>query len=352
MYNEFSGEQPPFNISHEERQGASDEVGFASSEGHAIPSHGVGYTGAWRETNDAEKYLRRIADAPGASFHFRAIHDREKGRAAVNLYGTFDQCVSRLTRLNQSDFGIFVIINESSGTTDSTVTDIRCVFADLDRNELPERKTRLLYFAGSPISVNIKATTGLAPMSMIVESSPGKYHIYWKCHALPLDRFKSVQRELAHVLGGDPSVCNLSRVMRVPGFLHRKGEPFLSRVLHVRSGHPNSVSADNLERALARTMKKFKVKEAEAERAVVLPVPETPRDVLRGIQGIIRCVETEEQGNRNNLAYWAACRLKESVTQGWITARYAKELLAGAAQRAGLPDREAEGIIRSVWGKS
>ena len=166
---------------------------------------------------------------------------------------------------------------------------------------------------------------------------------------MPLDRFKSFQRELAHTLGGDPSVCNLSRVMRVPGFLHQKSEPFLSRVLHVRSGHPNSVSATNLERALDRTRKKFKVKEAEVgESTIALPVPEAPQDVLRGIQGIIRCVETEEQGNRNNLTYWAACRLKESVAQGWITAGYAKELLVGAAQRAGLPDREAEGIIRSV----
>jgi hypothetical protein len=96
--------------------------------------------------------------------------------------------------------------------------------------------------------------------------------------------------------------------MRVPGFLHQKGEPFLSRVLHVRSGHPNSIDVDNLERALARTVKKFKVKRAEAEESTVVPsMPETPRDVLRGIQGIVRCIETEEQGNRNNLAYWGAC---------------------------------------------
>jgi RepB DNA-primase from phage plasmid len=280
--------------------------------------------------NDTEKYLCRIAGGPGASFQFRAIRDRDKGRPPANFCGTFEELASPLARLNQAGYGIFVIINESTGTTDGTVTDIRCVFVDLDRavegDELAERKARLNYFAGSPISINLKGTAGLAPMSMIVESSPGKFHVYWHCHAMPLDRFKPFQRELAHTLGGDPSVCNLSRVMRVPAFLHQKSEPFLSRVLHVRSGHPNSVSATNLERALDRTRKKFKVKEAEVgESTIALPVPEAPQDMLRGIQGIIRCVETEEQGNRNNLTYWAACRLKESVAQGWITANRIKD---------------------------
>jgi hypothetical protein len=183
MYNEFSGEQPSFNELHETRQG--------------IISRG------WREAiPDPEKYLCRIAGGPGAPFRFRAIHDRDKGRPSVNLYGTFEDLAPRLVRLNRAGYGIFVIINESTGTTDSTVTGIRAVFVDIDRDELPDRKARLKCFSGSTMSINIKGTAGLAPMSMIVESSPGKYHIYWHCHAMPRDRFKSFQRGLAHVLGG------------------------------------------------------------------------------------------------------------------------------------------------------
>ena len=129
--------------------------------------------------------------------------------------------------------------------------------------------------------------------------------------------------------------------MRVPGFLHQKGEPFLSRVLHVRSGHPNSVGADNLERALTRTRKKFKVEAPAAKAAVVPPIAALPREILRGIQGIRDCVAGADEGTRNDLLYWGACRYKEKEAEGWITQRYAEEMLLEAAREAGLPDPEA-----------
>jgi hypothetical protein len=333
MHNKISGEQPSFKALHNARQ---VEVGVS------------------RETNDAERYLRRIAGGPGVSFQFRAIHDRDKSRPSVNVCGTFERCSSRLTRLNQAGYGVFVVINESEGTTDATVTGARCVFVDLDRPAEIERKERLLYFAGSPITVNIhKAWAGIAPVSMIVESSLRKHHLYWHCHAMPLDRFKPFQRELAYVFGGDAAVCNLSRVMRVPGFLHQKGKPFLSRVLHVRSGHPNSIGADNLERALARTRKRFKVEVPEA-KAVVPPIATNkdplPREMLRGIQGIRDCVAGADEGTRNDLLYWGACRYKEKEAEGWITRRYAEEMLLEAAREAGLPDPEISRTFRSAWG--
>ena len=111
-------------------------------------------------TSDADRYLRRIAGGPGHSFWFRAIHDRDKGRPAVNIPGTLEQCLPRLARLNQTGYGIFVIVNEfdrhdrwhghrcpraCSPTSTARRGDV-----------LAERKARLLYFAGSPISVNIK----------------------------------------------------------------------------------------------------------------------------------------------------------------------------------------------------
>jgi hypothetical protein len=136
MFNEFSGEQPLFKALHNARQ---EEVGV------------------FPETSDAERYLRRIAGGPGASFQFRVIHDRDRGRPPANLHGTFERLAPRLVRLNQAGYGIFAVVNGSTGTTDATVTDIRCVFVDLDRavegDELAERAARLKYFAGSAISI-------------------------------------------------------------------------------------------------------------------------------------------------------------------------------------------------------
>jgi len=57
---------------------------------------------------------------------------------------------------------------------------------------------------------------------IIVESSPGYYHAYWLVKDISLDEFRGMQKALAERFGGDENVHDLSRVMRVPGFFHRK----------------------------------------------------------------------------------------------------------------------------------
>jgi len=79
------------------------------------------------------------------------------------------------------------------------------LFADLD---------------GSPIEPILSAK--LEP-HMIVESSKGKYHAYWLVDDCPLDQFSIHQKAIAKRFDSDPSVCDLPRVMRVPGFNHLKG---------------------------------------------------------------------------------------------------------------------------------
>jgi RepB DNA-primase from phage plasmid len=56
--------------------------------------------------------------------------------------------------------------------------------------------------------------------------------VYWLVKDAPLDQFKETQTRLAKLVGGDPNVCDLSRVMRLPGFLHQKqpDKPFPVRV--------------------------------------------------------------------------------------------------------------------------
>ncbi|MGH8603344.1 MAG: DNA-primase RepB domain-containing protein, partial [Gammaproteobacteria bacterium] len=65
-----------------------------------------------------------------------------------------------------------------------------------------------------------------------MESSPGKYHVYWLVSDCPLESFPPAQKALAAKYGGDPVVHDLTRVMRLPGFFHQKKEPFLTRIIH------------------------------------------------------------------------------------------------------------------------
>jgi Bifunctional DNA primase/polymerase, N-terminal len=78
------------------------------------------------------------------------------------------------------------------------------------------------------------------------------------------------------------------------------------------------------------------------ERAPMPPLVLRGEDAqLRALAGIIRIVATASKGERNRIAFWAACRLGEMVRDGLISAGEAEDILIQTAARAGLPAREA-----------
>jgi len=130
--------------------------------------------------------------------------------------------LDKLCQYNDKGAGVFLLINEGDGRgrKRDNIHKVRAVFVDLD---------------GAPIEPVIAA--GLEP-HIIVESSPGKYHAYWLVHDCSLDEFGALQKGLAAKFDGDSSVHDLPRVMRIPGFYHRKGESFLSRILKINPDLP------------------------------------------------------------------------------------------------------------------
>jgi len=121
---------------------------------------------------------------------------------------------------NEYKAGIFLTINENKGnrrrTTD--ITRVRAIFADLD---------------GSPIEPVWQHNP-----SMVVETSPGKYHAYWltvledEHYSVPLKGFNPLQKRLIKLFSSDDKVHDLPRVMRIPGFYHHKNESFMSKIIH------------------------------------------------------------------------------------------------------------------------
>jgi Protein of unknown function (DUF3987)/RepB DNA-primase N-terminal domain len=57
------------------------------------------------------------------------------------------------------------------------------------------------------------------------------------------EQFAELQKALAARFGGDPSVHDLPRVMRLPGFFHRKGAPFLTLIVSTNDA-PAYTAAD------------------------------------------------------------------------------------------------------------
>ena len=117
-----------------------------------------------------------------------------------------------LKNMNVDGAGIYLCINETDGKgrCAANVKRIRAVFADLD---------------GAPLDPTLEYHP-----SLIVESSPGRYHTYWFGVDIPLNGFTALQKNIIRIFKSDPAVHDLSRVLRVPGFYHCKGKRFLSRV--------------------------------------------------------------------------------------------------------------------------
>lgn len=167
---------------------------------------------------DAERFLNLLE--PNGEFWFQTqLEPRPPGRGRPEvLSGTLGQVWGRLVDLNSRHHAIWVQINAATGRKDSDVTRLRGYFIDIDEGD----GSLLLNSPEQP--------------DIIVETSPGKYHGHWLTQGGPLEQFKTRQLALAARFGGDTTVCNLGRVMRLPGFVHWKAKPFLSRILRVREG--------------------------------------------------------------------------------------------------------------------
>ena len=78
---------------------------------------------------------------------------------------------------------------------------------------------------------------------------------------MPLKVFEPLQKEIAARFKGDPAIHDLPRVMRLPGFVHRKekDKPFLSRIVAINGVELHRASV------LLKTFRPAKVKKPEPE---------------------------------------------------------------------------------------
>lgn len=162
--------------------------------------------------------------APGERITFQTFTDAGPGKVkprpdplACILHGYPEERFDALCRLNARGAGVFWMVNRGDGKGRSTknVVEVRYPFADLD---------------GAPLSPVIESPY---PPHVVVESSPAKYHAYWQNVDCLLDCFTPMQIALARHFDADESVSDLPRVLRVPGFLHQKGKPFMTRIVSV-----------------------------------------------------------------------------------------------------------------------
>ncbi len=261
----------------------------------------------------AERFLTFLAeDAPVT---FQTFQDRSGAAQANILHGNLDQHRARLERLNRQHVGVFVMVNagDGKGRKRENVTGIRALFLDLD---------------GAPLGP-VQACP-LTP-HIIVESSPDKWHAYWIVSGCELADFEGYQKALAARFGGDPKVCDLPRVMRVPGFLHWKGEPFRTRIVELHELQPYPID---------EIVAKLELRQKPAAKA-----PERPQggDRERGATSAPAIIE----GGRNDALAKLAGRLRRD---GLPAAAIEAALLEVNRERCRPPlaDDEVRRIARSI----
>ncbi len=167
--------------------------------------------------DDALKFLNALAPSSG-HVDLRLIMDKGDGVKAITSFIPTRENLQKLGTDNHKGYGIFATINQTDGkgVAASNITQVRALFVDFDD---PDRD-----------NLAVISSMGLQP-NMVVESSPGKFHAYWFVNDCPLEVFKSTQLALCKKFLSDPSISDLPRIMRLPGFCHQKGEAFVTRII-------------------------------------------------------------------------------------------------------------------------
>ena len=170
----------------------------------------------------ARKHTDRFLNRFPGKKTFQTFDDKKgpDGKGRGRLAKIIHDDETYLKNINDQGAGVFLTINETDGKGRETrnITKVRAIYVDLDGADV------------NPVLQEMP--------HMVVESSPGKFHGYWLVKDFPLEAFKATQQRLIKKFGGDKAVCDLPRVMRVPGYVHHKGEPFTTQIVFEHHGEP------------------------------------------------------------------------------------------------------------------
>ena len=158
-----------------------------------------------------------LSTTPNEHFVFQTIHPKNvalstKLPAANKPPITFAQALPTLNSKQAQGAGIFVQVNAGKQRGAAHITAVRAVWLDMDGADV------------APVMQSMPKP------HMVVATSAGRYHLYWLLQqsgpgSLPPAQFNAYALQLADAFGGDTECTDLSRVMRLPGSWHTKGQP-------------------------------------------------------------------------------------------------------------------------------
>ncbi len=169
------------------------------------------------DSQESRRFLRLLGARDSTSLYWVTFGDRDKKSEGLSFTqnGPLSAVLARLRALNGIGAGVFLCLGRVQGSEllRRNVLSVNVLVLDLDKAPLP------------------RCFQPFAEPHLVVSTSPGRWHCYWRLQRLPLEAFPILQRQLARRFGGDRSVDRLEQIMRVPGFLHHKGTPYRSHII-------------------------------------------------------------------------------------------------------------------------
>jgi len=138
-----------------------------------------------------------------------------------HYHEAYETAEKKLREREEFGWGSFFCVNELDRSKDPGTKD------------KPKHRTKRMFERARAIFLDFDKSNNTPPdnfpipPNIVVNSSPGKYHYYWLTSTTDADAWNKVMDGLVRQYDGDPQAKDLSRILRVPGFKHQKGEPFL-----------------------------------------------------------------------------------------------------------------------------
>ncbi len=200
----------------------------------------------------AHQFLRALDPEGRAGIpHWFQTYDesgRERDHLAHSLRGALGDLAVELIQLNTAGAGVHVVVNESDGNGKATENIVapRACFIDFD---------------------NVEPAMDDFPLgpSIVVRSAHGP-HVYWLLKGgESLPRWAHMQLLLAERHDGDLKTRKLTRLQRLPGFLHTKAEPVFVGIERLTDS-PQRYTIDELANAWSFVDRLKEAEEEEHER--------------------------------------------------------------------------------------
>lgn len=183
----------------------------------------------------AYRFLQLLTGQVSPKVTFQTFDDKKRNRSLAKiLHGTVNEHEQTLRDLNRKGAGIYVMVNAGDlhGRAEENVTDIRAIFLDLDGSPLEP----VLEWPFKPHLITRTSVDN--------ESGAPHYQCFWLVTGFPVDKmlFSAAQKALCQKFNGDFKITqDLCRVMRIPGFCHRKRQPIRCELISTKSHSPYRV---------------------------------------------------------------------------------------------------------------